>query len=180
MRLIGAVLLIAVAMGCVEAQEDPGGQPFAAGEPLDLMPNTRVFGSFHFAESCSYDPVRDLYVAPSAGNRGDGMENDGYVSLINPDGTVHTLKWIGVTRDGLTLNHPLGSDIVHGLLYLVDRNVVRRFDMSTGEPKGSVEVEGAISFNDLEVSADGTVYMSQTGSADGSVPQRVYRQRVTA
>ena len=26
-------------------------QPFMAGEPLDLMPNTRVFGSFHFAES---------------------------------------------------------------------------------------------------------------------------------
>lgn len=83
------------------------------------MPNTRVFGGFHFAESCSYDPVRDLYVAPSAGNRGDGTENDDYVSLINPDGTVHTLKWIGATRDGLTLNDPLGSDIIGGLLYLV-------------------------------------------------------------
>jgi hypothetical protein len=173
MHSIRAVLPIAAALGFVcqlGAQ-----QPFRAGEPLDLMPNTRVFGSFHFTESCSYDPVSDLYVAPSAGERGDGTENDGYVSLINPDGTVHTLKWIGVDRNGLTLNHPLGSDIVGGLLYLADRNVVRWFDMATGEPRGSAVIEGAISFNDLEATEDGTVYMSQTGSADGSVPQRIYR-----
>ena len=173
MRPIRAFLLVAATVGGVyplQAQQNTGTQEFRAGEPLDLMPNTRVFGGFHFAESCSYDPVRDLYVAPSAGNRGDGTENDGYVSLINPDGTVHTLKWIGVTRDGLTLNHPLGSDIINGLLYLVDRNVVRWFDMSTGEPRGSAEVEDAISFNDLEVTEDGTVYMSQTGT-----PERIYR-----
>lgn len=171
MRRTKALLLIAAIIGCalpLQAQQNSG--TFRAGEPLDIMPNTRVFGSFHFAESCSYDPVRDLYVAPNAGERGDGTENDGYVSLINPDGTVHTLKWIGVTRDGLTLNHPLGSDIINGLLYLADRNVVRWFDMTTGEPRGSHVVENAISFNDLEVAEDGTIYMSQTGT-----PERIYR-----
>ncbi len=171
MRRTKALLLIAAIIGCalpLHAQQNSG--TFRAGEPLDIMPNTRVFGSFHFAESCSYDPVRDLYVAPNAGERGDGTENDGYVSLINPDGTVHTLKWIGVTRDGLTLNHPLGSDIINGLLYLADRNVVRWFDMTTGEPRGSHVVENAISFNDLEVAEDGTIYMSQTGT-----PERIYR-----
>ncbi len=171
MRRISAFLFIAATIGCaypLQAQQNTG--TFRAGEPLDIMSNTRVFGSFHFAESCSYDPVRDLYVAPNAGERGDGTENDGYVSLINPDGTVHTLKWIGVTRDGLTLNHPLGSDIINGLLYLADRNVVRWFDMTTGEPRGSTVVENAISFNDLEVAEDGTVYMSQTGT-----PERIYR-----
>lgn len=150
MRRTKALLLIAAIIGCalpLHAQQNSG--TFRAGEPLDIMPNTRVFGSFHFAESCSYDPVRDLYVAPNAGERGDGTENDGYVSLINPDGTVHTLKWIGVTRDGLTLNHPLGSDIINGLLYLADRNVVRWFDMTTGEPRGSHVVENAISFNEF-------------------------------
>ena len=171
MRRTKALLLIAAIIGCalpLQAQQNSG--TFRAGEPLDIMPNTRVFGSFHFAESCSYDPVRDLYVAPNAGERGDGTENDGYVSLLNPDGTVHTLKWIGVTRDGLTLNHPLGSDIINGLLYLADRNVVRWFDMTTGEPRGSHVVENAISFNELEVAEDGTIYMSQTGT-----PERIYR-----
>jgi len=175
--------LSAALWSCTQASESGapgdaaagGGGTFVAGEPLALLPNTRVYGSFHFAESCSYDPVRDLYVAPSVGNRGPDFPNDGYVSLINPDGTVHTPKWIGVTRDGLTLNDPLGSDIVNGRLYVVDGPIVRWFDMTTGAPIGSAEIPGATSFNDIEVAEDGTAYMSQTGAADGSVPQRIYR-----
>ena len=171
-RTAGALLLALTSTGAAPLAAQ---QPFTAGQPLDLMPNTRVYGSFHFAESCSYDPVRDLYVAPSTGNRGDGTENDGYVSLINPDGTVHTLKWIGQTREGLTLNNPLGSDVANGRFYVVDGNVVRWFDLTSGTPLGSEEIEGGTSFNDLEVADDGTVYMTQTGAEDGSVPQRIYR-----
>jgi hypothetical protein len=163
MRSFAAVVVLAAASAAPLVAQDG----FRAGEPLDLMPNTKVFGSFHFAESCSYDAARDLYVAPNLGARG---EPDGYVSLINPDGTVHTPKWIGVSRDGLTLNDPLGSDIQNGMLYVVDRNVVRWFDMETGAPSGDVEVEGATSFNDIEVATDGTAYMSQTGE-----PWRIYR-----
>ena len=185
MRSIVATVLCVATLACTvtESREGPAqeasgaGAPgtFAAGQPLDLMPNTRVYGSFHFAESCSYDAVRDVYVAPSVGNRGAGFENDGYVSLINPDGSVHTLKWIGETRAGLTLNDPLGSDIVNGRLYVVDGNVVRWFDMTTGAPLGSAAVAGATGFNDIEVAENGTAYMSQTGAVDGSVPQRIYR-----
>ena len=177
MRSTATLLLLAVALSPASGldAQDPAARPFTPGEPLDLMPNTRVFGSFQFAESCSYDPERDLYVAPNAAARGAEAGNDGYVSLINPDGTVHTPKWIGVNRNGLELNDPLGSDIARGMLYVVDRNVVRWFDLASGAPAGSVVVQGATSFNDLEVADDGTIYMSQTGNQDGSVPGRVYR-----
>jgi sugar lactone lactonase YvrE len=57
----------------------------------------------------------------------------------------------------------------------VDGNVVRWFDLTSGEPLGSEEIEGGTSFNDLEVADDGTAYMTQTGAVDGSVPQRIYR-----
>jgi len=141
----------------------PAAQPFAAGAPLTLTPNTKVYGSFRFAESLSYDTERDLYVAVNAGMAQDVVPNDGYISLINPDGSVHTLKWIGVNRNGLTLNHPLGSDIANGRLYVVDINTIRWFDIKSGEPRGSVDVPEATRFNDLEVAADGTIYATQTG-----------------
>lgn len=164
------VLLALAAFGVglpVHAQQPPtpaaAAQPFAAGAPLELMPNTKVYGGFRFCESLSYDARRDLYVAVNAGIAQDVLPNDGYVSLIHPDGTVHTPKWIGVTRNGLTLNHPLGSDIANGLLYVADIDTVRWFDMATGEPKGSVQVEGASRFNDLEVAPDGTLYVTQSG-----------------
>ena len=91
------------------------------------------------------------------------VPNDGYVSLLNPDGTVHTLKWIGVNRNGLTLNHPLGSDIINDLLYVVDMDTVRWFDMVSGQPRGSIPVKGATRFNDIEVAQDATIYVTQTG-----------------
>ena len=143
-------------------------QPFVAGTPLALTPNAKTYGGFRFSESLSYDADRDLYVAINAGMAQDVVPNDGYVALINPDGTAHTLKWIGVNRNGLTLNHPLGSDIANGRLYVVDIDTVRWFDMKTGQPMGAVTVPGVMRFNDLEVAADGTIYATQTGDTNAA------------
>ena len=177
-RCMAATALLALgaagpAIATAQAQ-DAAEQPFMAGAPLDLSSNARTFGGFRFAESMAYDEVRDLYVAVNAGIAQDVIPNDGYISLINPDGTTHTLKWIGVDRNGLTLNHPLGSDIINGMLYVADINVVRWFDMESGEPRGSVVVDDAQRFNDIEVAEDGTIWATQTGTEESGT-WRVYR-----
>lgn len=141
-----------------------------AGEQTTLSDNVKVFGSFNFAESCTFDPERNLILAMNAGAPQDAVPNDGFVSLINPDGTVHTSKWIGATRDGLTLNQPLGSAIANGTLYAADMNTVRMFDLATGEPGDSVEIPEATVLNGIAVSEDGTVYVTNT-----SDPQRLYK-----
>lgn len=155
-----------VALAQTPAAAPAASQPFQAGPPLKTTPNVKVFGSFRFSESLSYDADRDLIVSVNAGMAQDLVPNDGYVSLINPDGSVHTPKWIGVNRNGLTLNHPLGSHIARGMLYVVDIDTVRWFDIKTGEPKGNIQVNGAGRFNDLEVAADGTIYATVTGTMD--------------
>lgn len=171
--LLGIGVFLGAPAGA-QAPSSGASKPFVAGTPLASTPNVKTYGGFRFAESIAYDEARDLYVAVNAGIAEDLIPNDGYVSLVNPDGTAHTLKWIGVTRDGLTLNHPLGSDIANGRLYVADIDTVRWFDMKTGEPGGSVAVPGASRFNDLEVAADGTIYATQTGTSDpGS--WRVYK-----
>lgn len=170
-----SLMSLVCASGLAQAQTPSSTtEPFAAGAPLSMTPNARTYGGFRFAESISYDAERDLYVVPSAGIAQDVIPNDGYVSLINPDGTAHTLKWIGVNRNGLTLNHPLGSHIANGRLYLADIDTIRWFDMQTGTPLGSVQVSGASRFNDLEAADDGTVYATQTGNANAE-SWRIYR-----
>jgi sugar lactone lactonase YvrE len=175
-----ALLFSVLAVPSAHAQPQPApapatAQPFAAGPPLKLTPNAKTYGGFRFAESLAYDAERDLYVAVNAGMAQDVVPNDGYIALINPDGTAHTLKWIGVNRNGLTLNHPLGSDIARGFLYVVDIDTVRWFDMKTGEPKGQVQVPGVIRFNDLEVADDGTIYATQTGTPQEPASWKVYK-----
>jgi hypothetical protein len=172
---IATAVVMAALSGAIatHAQQQPApastDKPFVAGTPLKLMPNTKVYGSFRFCESLSYDAERDLYVAVNAGMPQDVVPNDGYVSLVNPDGTAHTLKWIGVNRNGLTLNHPLGSHIANGMLYVADIDIIRWFDMKTGQPRGSVPVQGATRINDIEVARDGTIYATQTAQPGSGV-----------
>jgi len=153
--------------------------PFAA-----MSSNVKVYGAIYSAESCSYDPVRNLIVVPNRGVAQGVQANNAWVSLINHDGSVHTARWIGVQSPGpqrtglnppLVLNEPFGSDIVKGVLHLADRDggttpeepsvaVIRRFTMATGVPAGETRVEGSGGFNDIEVAEDGTVYATQTGA----------------
>lgn len=133
-----------------------------AGKFVPLTGNIKVYGSFRFAESCTYDSERNLIVVMNAGIPQMQEENDGYVSLLNPDGTVHTAKWIGATRDGLTLNHPLGSAIQGGVLYAADVETVRTFDLATGKPGRAYPVAGATFLNGIGVTKDGTIFVSNT------------------
>jgi len=173
--------LLTTASALAQAPAAPAGpQPFRVGTPLGstneagqamtMSSNVKVYGSFHFAESCTYDPTRNVIVAMNAGNAQTLAQNDGFASLINPDGSVHTSKWIGVTRDGLTLNHPLGSAIAGNTLYVADINTIRSFDLATGAPGRAVEIPGATILNGVAATADGTVYVSNTRE-----PERIYK-----
>jgi SMP-30/Gluconolactonase/LRE-like region len=192
---------VATGLAATEAraqQPAPSPQPYVVGQPVGLpitpapggafnpaSSNVKVYGAIYSAESCSYDPVRNLIVVPNRGVAQNVQTNNAWVSLINHDGSVHTARWIGVQTPGpqrdtsnppLVLNEPYGSDIVKGVLYLADRDggttptepsvaVVRRFTMATGVPAGEVRVEKAPWFNDIEVADDGTIYATVTGGA---------------
>jgi len=166
--------MFAAVAASTQAQEFRVGEPLGsvneAGVRLPMSDNVKVYGSFHFSESCTFDPNRNLILAMNNGERGDGTENDGFVSLINPDGSVHTPMWIGVTRDGLELHHPLGSAISNGVLYTVDVGYVRSFDLASGRPLRSVAIPGSTVLNGIAATADGTVYASNTRA-----PERIYK-----
>jgi sugar lactone lactonase YvrE len=193
-----AVLALAIGAGPVAAQapQPQAPQPYAVGNRLGLpitpapdgaftpmSANVKVYGAIYNAESCSYDPVRNLIVVPNRGVGQAVQTNNGWVSLINHDGSVHTARWIGVQTPGaqrdtmkppLVLNEPSGSDIANGMFYVSDRDggtsptdptvaVLRWFNMTTGAPAGEVRVPGSTGFNDIAVAGDGTIYATNTG-----------------
>jgi sugar lactone lactonase YvrE len=145
----------------------------------------KVYGAVVNAESCVYDDARELIVVINRGVNQDQVPNDGFVSLLNHDGSVHTAAWIGATRNGLVLNHPLGSEVWNGRLYVADRDggtgpddpsvsVIRWFDMRSGTPLGQLRVDDSTGFNDLAIAQDGSIYASQTGGEDPR-SWRIYR-----
>jgi len=165
-RIVPAVLIAVILTAPAAAQEFVAGEPIGAlneaGVWQPMSDNVKVYGSFHFTESCTFDPDKNLILAMNAGNRVEANDDDGFVSLINPDGSVHTPKWIGATRDGLELHDPLGSAIGDGVLYTVDSGYVRLFDLATGRPQRSIPVPGSTLLNGIAVADDGTIYASNT------------------
>ena len=197
-----AILVLAglVAAAPAGAQPSPGSGAapaplFAAGQPLGIIvegrytpmsANVKVYGAVVSAESCSWHPGLKKIMVVNRGALQTEAPNDGFVSLLNSDGSVHTARWIGETRNGLVLNHPFGSDVHAGKLYLADSDggtrdgaarvaVLRMFDLATGAPSGEVRIEQSQWLNDIAVAADGTVYGTQTGTPDGATPMRLYR-----
>src|SRR3546814_6345208 len=75
------------------------------------------------SDVCSSDLV---IVVPNRGAPQNVRTNDAWVSFINHDGSVHTLRWIGIQHGDerktlsppLVLNEPFGSDIMNELLYV--------------------------------------------------------------
>ncbi|PQJ35348.1 gluconolaconase [Salinibacter sp. 10B] len=190
---ITVLFLIGIASGPALAQETPSSYPVGNPVGTPAVPsadqsfapassNVTVYGAIYSAESCTYDPERDVIVVPNRGAPQSARTNDAFISFINHDGSVRTPRWIGVQSPSaraeldppLTLNHPLGSDIANGTLHLADQDggtseddpsvaVVRQFDLKTGTPVGEIRIENAPWINDIEVTNDGTIYVTQTG-----------------
>lgn len=172
----------------VQAQQTesyPVGNPLGMSSNDDFKPissNVTVYGALGSAESCTYDPEREVIVVPNRGVPQQIQTNNAWISFINHDGSVHTSRWVGIQgpgeRDDLTppliFNEPLGSTITDGILYVADRDggtgsddpsvaVIRRFDMKTGKPLEEIRIEDSPWINDLTVTEDGTIYTTQTG-----------------
>jgi hypothetical protein len=192
---IAAALFIGLCVCPAAAQQEEDPQSYPVGNPVGVpaspsaaqsfepaSSNVTMYGALYSAESCTYDPERDVIVVPNRGAPQSARPNDAFVSFINRDGSVRTPRWLGVQSPSeradldppLTLNHPLGSDIANGTLHLADQDggtseddpsvaVVRQFDLKTGTPVGEIRIEDAPWINDIEVTQDGTIYVTQTG-----------------
>lgn len=126
------------------------------------------------SESARFDSAGDRWIVANSGQRGkDAPANDGFLSLIGPDGRVETLKWVAGGQNGAILNDPFGIAIVGDIVHVADNDAVRRFDRRSGKPLGDIAVPGAIRLNDIAAAPDGTLYVTDSGS--DAAPGALYR-----
>lgn len=165
MVVLRSAALAALTLTATACATPPGGMaPMAEpGAPV-------TFGGFQGPESVSYDAAGDRYFVANAG--AFGPANDGYISIVNPDGSTAERFWFQGS-DETPLATPLGSYIHNGSLYVCDGQRIRVFDLETATQTSEITVDGSTFLNDLAIAADGTIYVSNTGMAEDAVIFRI-------
>lgn len=157
-RCLLAALLVLVACGRSRRQPLPD-----TSQVLEIKD-----AGFSTPESVLHDPDSDLYFVANINGNPGAADDNGFISVLSPEGKVLRPKWIDGAADSVTLNAPKGMTVVGDRLYVMDINTVRWFDRRTGAPRGSFEVPGATFLNDVAASVDGSVYFTDSGLKAGA------------
>ena len=136
--------------------------------PESLLDTTRriaVVDSFTGPEAVRYDADQDLYFVANFGTgETQANDNNGFISLLRPDGTLMSLRFIAGGEGGVTLHAPRGMTIVADTLWVADNGAVRGFNRLTGRPVASIDMTkfGAGFLNDIAAGPGGVLYVTDT------------------
>lgn len=103
-------------------------------------------------ESVVYDAKRDVLYCSNFG--GLSPANQQTISTISIDGKILNKDWV------TSLNRPTGMQIHEDKLYVVDRTNVNVIDLKTAEIVEKLAIPEPVFPNDIQVSKDGTIYVS--------------------
>jgi hypothetical protein len=118
-------------------------------------------------ECVLYDEANDLYLVSNISGSPSDKDDNGFISRLNPDGTVKDLRWIDGKKADVSLNAPKGMAIANGKLYVADIDFVRVFDAKTGKTLGKAATPGATFLNGASAGPDGTIYVTDSGMKAG-------------
>jgi sugar lactone lactonase YvrE len=181
-RLLSLTLTLAAALPLAackkeKAKEQPaaeeaktGGEtpteptPSPTEPPPPSAPQVVKVDGFQTPESVLYDEAAGVYLVSNINGTPFDKDDNGFIAKVSPppDGKIVEPAWIDGKNEKVTLNAPKGMAVLGGVLYVADIDVVRMFDMKTGEPKGEVKLKGATFLNDVAAGKD-AVYVSDTG-----------------
>lgn len=101
---------------------------------------------------------RFLYVA-NVGGEGDARDGNGFVSRVSLDGRMLDRRW------AIGMDAPKGAALKGARLYVSDIDRLVEIDTATGKVAARYPCPGAKFLNDIAVTADGTVLVSDSGTA---------------
>lgn len=114
---------------------------------------------FDTPECVIYDNENNVYYVSNIGGKEPlGKDGNGFISILNPDGSINKLKFV----EGL--NAPKGMGIYKGELLVTDIDKVVKIDLATGKITDEIPIEGAQFLNDIAIDKNGVAYITDSQS----------------
>jgi sugar lactone lactonase YvrE len=104
-------------------------------------------------------PVSDqnkIYVSNVGGTDPAAKDNNGFISILDLNGKIINLKWV------VGLNSPKGMGIWENNLFVTDLDRIAQIDLQTGKIIKFYPIEGSTFLNDIAVTADGKLYITDS------------------
>lgn len=130
----------------------------ATAESLTIKEQWSTKTELKEPESVIYDILRRSIYVSNINGAPDAADGNGFISLVANDGTIEKLKWV----DGL--NAPKGMAIYGNNLYVADINELLVIDLKTTKVKKRFSLEGKHFLNDVAVSKEGMVFITDTAT----------------
>lgn len=165
----GIVLVIAFSLISLSAcSSGENGQPDQSGEmSMDDVTLTQQWATGQdeliTPECATYYPAENVFFISNL-NRENELDDDGYISIVNADGSIRDVNF----TDGLS--SPLGNDYFGDFLYVNDENQIVQIDIETGNITDRIVIDEAIDLNGMDIHTDGTIY---SADSDGNKIFRV-------
>jgi DNA-binding beta-propeller fold protein YncE len=116
------------------------------------------------------DPSGSDYFISNINGEPDARDNNGFITKLNPEGKITSLKFIQGGVAEVSLHAPKGMALAGGLLYVADMDQLKGFDKTTGKLVATVSFssrsQAQVSLTDVAVAPTGLLYVSdQMGNA---------------
>jgi len=159
--------VVAIVCACKPASKAPanasGANPFRVA----------TINGFKTPESVKWDSAQDVYFVSNINGNPADKDGNGYISRVNPDGTVRDSVFIK------GLDAPKGLALVHDTLWVADIDQVRAYNARTGASVATLKAPGAVFLNDIDAAPDGSLYITDTAIKFGAKgPEHVGTDRI--
>lgn len=142
------VLVVSVALlstNCTEKKET---------KKLEKIWETEGFDT---PECVIFDSEKNVYyVSNIGGKEALSKDGNGFISVLNPDGSINNLKYIE------DLNAPKGMAILGDTLFVTDIDRIVKIDLVSAKIFDTIPVEKAIFLNDIAIDKKGFVFISDS------------------
>lgn len=140
-------------------------------------------GGFDVPEALVYDSVADVFFVSNIGGKDAARDGNGFISRMSPEGVVQDLHFIGLGKNGVTLDSPMGARVRGDTLWVLDLDRLLAFDHTSGAPLATIDFAplSAALLNDFDWGPDGAVYVTDMGGKverngrTRTIPQRILR-----
>jgi len=154
--IILLAVMTAISCNVGKKKDKPVAEAGSTGYAIELVWQSDTL--LRTPESVLIDREREILYVSNVNMNPWEKDGNGFLSKMDKNGNITELKWV----EGL--HGPKGMGISGKSLFVADIDALIEVDMETGTIVGKTEVAGKPDLNDITVAADGTVFVSGSGS----------------